>query len=662
MSTSIDQIYPQLKFQSHAALGAQITKLAVAPSQIGPLLTRYYSVSDARALFFCQSVFHQKLSEADGLATIKGMVGWANKGGFQQQSIIAKSFQRQEANLYLVREIAMMTRPNARSFVKAYFDAGGDMRSIAQYLVLAGRVLKRHPKRHRGSDGIFDWVGDAAEWVGDKLEDAWDATSQAVTTLVDAVVFAGKKLADVVREVGEWTVEQVTGLVTALVEAGKNVVEILDAALEVGLDALEKFVEASIQAGLLAVDVLKWAQDKAFEAVAITLEGLLDISVTLAEVVKDVCTDIGEEFRKGFFKGLIAIGKGVLDILKAALEGGVSVLGVAFTVLLDTTGHYRELNADERLEALRVFGDSIDLSRVRIADASLAVDATNLINGACPFTTMYYINFASWRHVDKRTLIHELTHVWQGEVKGPVYMAQALESQFFGRGYKVTPEELENNNGDFGKFEPEQQAEIVETYWHYRWEVNPPAPEYYGPYERYAQAVYVPPLGTVAALAQPLVQSPREYHELVPTLIDGRTLNPRFVELEDEPTQDEKMAALAKEWAAEYKRGLEQSRRKPRTWPQPQPWIEKKWPGPTPVPVPKPIPVPIPKPWPGPKLPGRLLTQVTAQTHSDKPSRSPKPKPISRKPSGATKPKSRSGKPSKPSKSQPRGAGTTRRR
>jgi hypothetical protein len=116
---------------------------------------------------------------------------------------------------------------------------------------------------------------------------------------------------------------------------------------------------------------------------------------------------------------------------------------------------------------------------VKVAAASLPADVINYINGGRPFTTMYVINFASWATVEMHDLIHELTHVWQGVQTGPLYMVRALEAQIGAgvtslfhtgkyddsKSYDVFQADLVAAGGDFSRFNPEQQATIVERYW-----------------------------------------------------------------------------------------------------------------------------------------------------------------------------------------------------
>jgi hypothetical protein len=199
--------------------------------------------------------------------------------------------------------------------------------------------------------------------------------------------------------------------------------------------------------------------------------------VTLAAVVKDICEGVAEGFRRGFFEGLVALGKAPLKILEAAAQTSLALLLLAGTVVIELFGGHRGLTAAERAEAEKVFGTSIDLARVKIAVASLPADVINYLNGKRPFTSMYIINFGSGEVIDAGTLIHELTHVWQGVNTGALYMSRALQAQLAARldalqhgggdsaAYQVTSAMLAANGGDFGKFNPEQQATIVEWYY-----------------------------------------------------------------------------------------------------------------------------------------------------------------------------------------------------
>ena len=143
-----------------------------------------------------------------------------------------------------------------------------------------------------------------------------------------------------------------------------------------------------------------------------------------------------------------------------------------------------------------MFGNSIDLDKVRLAVMSLPVDLIQLVNNERPFTTMYLINFASWNKLSPETLIHEMTHVWQGVTAGPIYMVEAIESQLSSEGYNygyddsTTGEggqpELAAAGGNFNAFNREQQAQIVMHYYTRRYLQNLD----YAAWQPYANAVH----------------------------------------------------------------------------------------------------------------------------------------------------------------------------
>jgi hypothetical protein len=226
-------------------------------------------------------------------------------------------------------------------------------------------------------------------------------------------------------------------------------------------------------------EIVSAVAGRALSAIQTVYEALIAMGVTVGTIAVTVLENIEEGFHKSFFDGLVAIGKGLLQILKAVAEVKLTALPLAFAVVAEMCGGQRDLNPTERQEATKIFGTSIDLDRVKVAAASLPADVINYINGGRPFTTMYVINFASWATVEMHDLIHELTHVWQGVQTGPLYMVRALEAQIGAgvtslfhtgkyddsKSYDVFQADLVAAGGDFSRFNPEQQATIVERYW-----------------------------------------------------------------------------------------------------------------------------------------------------------------------------------------------------
>ncbi len=126
----------------------------------------------------------------------------------------------------------------------------------------------------------------------------------------------------------------------------------------------------------------------------------------------------------------------------------------------------RALSGSERSKAASVFGGSINLDLVR-------VDEGGLIGPS--WTHREYTAFhtiTGWGGIQDDTLIHELTHVWQYERSGAIYIAQALHAQITlgGTGaydYNGIPGLQAAKSAGQGilSFNREQQAQIVQDFY-----------------------------------------------------------------------------------------------------------------------------------------------------------------------------------------------------
>ncbi len=513
-----------LDLKSIEAGARSLSAIKLQPRQVSPLMSDVFKGSQANALTLSKAVLKHAQSSPGNEDHARALFQWARQEGREQRQMVCQAFRQAKLDVVAVHHIAELTQKDARSYMKDYFEAGGDLKSVLQWLEIAGGVLRQNvePKK----EGT---AGDAVKWVENKVKEVAgkvvDAAKNMINTVADALKAAGKSLAHVVEEAAKWTAGKLADVVHALINAGKTVAALLAEAVKLGLDTMEKFVKAVLAAGRTILSVLEWAAGKtmnvvnavmkallaagrkvadvlaqaiklashalkqvvqalyklgkkvgeilvsvASAAVSITrtvLEGLFAIGVQLVDAVAAICTNVVAQFRKGFFQGLIALGKVPLEIIKAAAKAGGALLGLALAVIMEVFGGHRPLNAEETKEARKVFGWSIPLERVKLAVASVPADVVNWINGNRTVTTMYVINFASWVNIDQNmhTLIHELTHVWQATTVGPVYMVEAICSQLAGRGYNVTDADLARANGDFNKLEREQQAVVVENYW-----------------------------------------------------------------------------------------------------------------------------------------------------------------------------------------------------
>jgi hypothetical protein len=205
------------------------------------------------------------------------------------------------------------------------------------------------------------------------------------------------------------------------------------------------------------------------------------MAVAVAALVRDIVRNIAVAFRRAFVDGLIALVKAPLQLLRTAIEVSASILLLALAVVMEICGGYRSLTQEELAEARKVFGNAINLDRVQLGFATVPREILRFLGIEMPraFTTMYLVNFGPGAKVEMQTIIHELAHVWQGVRQGPLYMTRALEAQIAAGiesllhtgkyddsgAYTVTAAALEANGGELAKFNPEQQASIVELLW-----------------------------------------------------------------------------------------------------------------------------------------------------------------------------------------------------
>jgi hypothetical protein len=502
-----------LRLSSPVAARDEVRALKLQRTELAPSIDSLFQASETKALNFTRGVVANWRSDVEAEVDAEPMIDWARRAGPRQRQMMVRAFHQQKKGILVVHHIGGMSRADARDFMKDFFEAGGTEDEVAEWLQRAGHVLRTEQPGSPGTDGLFS--------------KAWNWVKGAVKTVGDALKAAGKSLANAIGKVIKWTASKIADFVKGLLEAGRTVGELLAEALKKGAEAIRKFAQGLIAVGRQVREVLQaalqWSAShleqlfrglslagrklaevarevarltgtairrmveglyKAYRQVKdilvafmkdqlstirMVLEGLFAAGVQLGRAIVSIVQDVAEQFRKGFFQGLIALGKSPFLIMKEALKTTGAVAALAFATLLDVLGGHRELTAEEKRQARRVFGTSIDLNRVKVAFASIPADLVNLVNGERPFTTMYVLNFSSKSKVDMKTLIHELTHTWQGVVAGPVYMIEALHAQTLGEGYTVTNDMLRTRENKLSRFNREQQAVIVEEFWFEQW-------------------------------------------------------------------------------------------------------------------------------------------------------------------------------------------------
>ncbi len=345
-----------------------------------------------------------------------------------------------------------------KSVVKALVAIG---KSVAEIVAIVASMA------HDAARKIVGELLQLGKRVADILGAAVRISAAAVRKLARAVIAAGRAVNDVLSYIATKAANMIQAAINGLIDAGKKVHAIAQAIASFAKAKAIKLITALYKATKKLADIIKGFVVRTVSAARTLLEALWSAGVTFTKTVIAILKNVVTGNYQNFFEAIKALGKSLLQVAVEALKLGGAILVAAFSAILEVFGGHRPLNAAEMKEARKVFGVSIDLKRVRIAVASIPADIILAFNGGRPFTTMYVINFKSGSSISMQTLIHELTHVWQAKMRGPIYAVDALHAQFTlgANAYRVTDQDLKSKNGDFSAFNPEQQATIVDRYW-----------------------------------------------------------------------------------------------------------------------------------------------------------------------------------------------------
>jgi hypothetical protein len=161
---------------------------------------------------------------------------------------------------------------------------------------------------------------------------------------------------------------------------------------------------------------------------------------------------LGEDTLDQVVKTAREIGESIVDILEAALEVAGGALATVVSILLRLLGSYRHMTPQEIAEAKIVFGNTLDYDNIYFASESLLNDIIFGVQDfvsknpeSRAFVTDTLVNFDVDEGIERHTMIHELTHVWQFAVTGPFYMSEAIHAQVAGAGYNYGYDEGVSN-------------------------------------------------------------------------------------------------------------------------------------------------------------------------------------------------------------------------
>jgi len=381
--------------------------------------------------------------------------------------------------------------------------------------VLAIRFVKKSVSE------ILDWAAAQTQAAFERMIQLCEDVGAAVTEVIDWAVARGADALDLLGSVWE--------------KVGNSITYALNYLEHDFLPGVAKFVKGALAAGYELAKLVVWTVGKAFEVALEVVRGALEAGVTLAELVIDTIQhpdqalqnivraarqlgqtmnevvdafqQAGEDFAERFVQTMVAIGEHAKDMLLAVLEVAVGALGTVVIELMNLLNGFRHLTPAERADAQLVFADTVDLDNAFIATDTPTNDIIfgiqDFFTGnpeSRAFVTGNLINFdADEGPIKRYQFIHEMTHVWQNQNVGPVYLGHAIFSQIamgdaaYNYGYNtgdaginvpnadyagnaetisegfVTGEggqdELTAPDADFMDFTPEQQGQIMMQYF-----------------------------------------------------------------------------------------------------------------------------------------------------------------------------------------------------
>jgi len=119
----------------------------------------------------------------------------------------------------------------------------------------------------------------------------------------------------------------------------------------------------------------------------------------------------------------------------------------------------RALNTEERQIVFEIFGDSIDVDRIRIDNLALVPKDMRMA-----YVGVYTINH--FGKMSEDLFVHELIHIWQYEHQGSVYIPRALRAQRSDAGYNYGgAKALKSGGAELLSYNYEQQGDILADYW-----------------------------------------------------------------------------------------------------------------------------------------------------------------------------------------------------
>lgn len=305
---------------------------------------------------------------------------------------------------------------------------------------------------------VLDWMAKQTDMVFEAIVRAWEEIGEDLITLYEWALTAG---AAVWKVIGEVTVtignsiyyvynflttsgvQFIFDFTRGLLDAGMAIAGIIGWAIDQTIEICGEIIRAALDVGATIGQMLVEVVTNPANALNTFLQGLQEIGQTLDDLFEAVIIETAEEFLDEVIEAALEIGQAVLDILEAVLRVSAAALANVIAALFNLLGSFRSLRSEEIADAQTVFGNSLDYDLIFLSTEDplneIIFGIQDFFTGnptSRAFVTSNLINFdMDDGDIDRPTLIHELTHVWQSREIGGIYMAEAIMAQVAGSGY-----------------------------------------------------------------------------------------------------------------------------------------------------------------------------------------------------------------------------------
>lgn len=322
--------YKSIKFNSVDNVAVELKKLKVPCDKYGEIIAGAYSESPYKSKMLVKG-FLKNSTKFDERNNLISAARQKNNAGIRLE--VVKAFKESNNRMDFVTGLALMTKNDAALFFKDFFDVGGKISDVTEWLANISEIYinkKRENNIDPDHDGFWDDLWDAVVGAGKTI-------GEAINTVVDAVIDAGKAISEVIDDVLTYSQQTINNIIEAFIDAGKEVWEIIKSATEVMTgnikDALEKIFKGILSAGKTIYDILKALSEDISDFLKDGVETLLDIGSSIKNILKSAWK-ISREFFQDVIEILVNAGRSVWYILNRAKSESFEALVAAFEKLL----------------------------------------------------------------------------------------------------------------------------------------------------------------------------------------------------------------------------------------------------------------------------------------------------------------------------------------